>query len=490
MQQYLPQSGRFLKVFFGLICSLLLLMLASSSLNTRVFGQFPGNGDADGDGTVTLADIVLVVSQWLSSPAGFVDQYPEGKINTLDYAVVRGNLPSPGLTCAQQNGAVCTSIALLTCRDANWLNADDTDFCCASECVANPICSPDPVTGKPDDCVCQIHPRKDRFAVLLRGGGELDIPTVTTAITSYGQTAAQHTGKQFSGIKKFTGVTAEELVSFVRGLYLNESVGSLVVVGNDLPVTMIEFGVTRLDLNLIDTLTYIDRSPYLGTCRDIGISFVVPRIYRNTSYSAVSFVISTFQNFTAYHADIDGKRSAFKKEALSLNWDNTLEDTCGTDLYPVNIQTILPQTSIMNSQHQTFQTLLEQKFGFQSHLVHGAENLQGLGLTNFADGDRSCGSIYVTTDQFEQYANTHPQQFLIVHSWACRSGTLGVESNLNCCFPQKFLEAGTWAYYYLGGGGGEIIKADNVPLSGSNLSDGVRKYSTQTIIFGDILAGL
>ncbi|MBI3443635.1 metallophosphoesterase [Candidatus Woesebacteria bacterium] len=51
------------------------------------------NGDACGNGGVTVADIRCVLNNWLAFLTNFVDQFTDGKVNAMDFAVVARLLP-------------------------------------------------------------------------------------------------------------------------------------------------------------------------------------------------------------------------------------------------------------------------------------------------------------------------------------------------------------------------------------------------------------
>lgn len=55
-----------------------------------------GQGDADGNGVVNLADVTGVLTRWLQGLTNTFDQYQNGKINSLDFAVVARVLVSSG----------------------------------------------------------------------------------------------------------------------------------------------------------------------------------------------------------------------------------------------------------------------------------------------------------------------------------------------------------------------------------------------------------
>ncbi len=50
-------------------------------------------GDTNGDGVVNINDLKTVLSNWLKDLTGIIDQFPDGKINSLDFVTVVKYLP-------------------------------------------------------------------------------------------------------------------------------------------------------------------------------------------------------------------------------------------------------------------------------------------------------------------------------------------------------------------------------------------------------------
>jgi len=46
-----------------------------------------GNGDADSNGVVDFKDLNRIAANWQNKMSGSVDQYQDGKINSLDFTV-------------------------------------------------------------------------------------------------------------------------------------------------------------------------------------------------------------------------------------------------------------------------------------------------------------------------------------------------------------------------------------------------------------------
>ncbi len=51
-----------------------------------------GNGDANANNLIDFGDVHYVSSNWNTSASGSIDQYKDGKVNTLDFVVVANHL--------------------------------------------------------------------------------------------------------------------------------------------------------------------------------------------------------------------------------------------------------------------------------------------------------------------------------------------------------------------------------------------------------------
>lgn len=56
-------------------------------------GPSTGSGDANGDGSINALDLKAVLTNYLKSGTSLLDQYPDSKINAMDFAVVVKRLP-------------------------------------------------------------------------------------------------------------------------------------------------------------------------------------------------------------------------------------------------------------------------------------------------------------------------------------------------------------------------------------------------------------
>jgi len=51
-----------------------------------------GNGDADASNSVDFGDVKFISGNWDNTAGGSIDQYQDGKVNSLDFAVVADRL--------------------------------------------------------------------------------------------------------------------------------------------------------------------------------------------------------------------------------------------------------------------------------------------------------------------------------------------------------------------------------------------------------------
>jgi hypothetical protein len=326
--------------------------------------------------------------------------------------------------------------------------------------------------------------------VIVKENGELDTPEITNSISDYINEASQQTKKVSAGLIKFSGSTKDGLSQLVSQLYEQLGVGSIILVGTDLPIFLdLSSSVTVPDEDFINSMSFqgnrqVSRSRLDRECRDIVFSYVVPRFLGSSNYSASNFIKTTFTNFADYHANRNNRLGNFKKESLEISWNNAIDDTCGMHSYNNSLVSVLPTTSIFNTQHQTLSSKILDKYAFLQIHVHGNSTIQALGLNDYPDGDISCSSVYTHINEMERYH----ELFLMVDSGVC--GGIQFDRTIeNCCWPQKYLELGAWSYSSLGGSEHQIRKVYDTAFSGQTLSDGVKKYPVQVSIVGDLLAG-
>jgi hypothetical protein len=61
-------------------------------VNTPIPTPQIGNGDADMNNIIDTKDINYILSNWNRSASGSIDQYKDGKVNTLDFVVTAKKL--------------------------------------------------------------------------------------------------------------------------------------------------------------------------------------------------------------------------------------------------------------------------------------------------------------------------------------------------------------------------------------------------------------
>lgn len=65
---------------------------SSVVLPTPIPAAVIGNGDADANSSVDYGDIKFISGNWDKTAGGSIDQYQDGKVNSLDFAVVANRL--------------------------------------------------------------------------------------------------------------------------------------------------------------------------------------------------------------------------------------------------------------------------------------------------------------------------------------------------------------------------------------------------------------
>lgn len=83
---------------------------------------------------------------------------------------------------------------------------------------------------------CEPDASKNKVVVVIQKEGIFDKDIITSRISEYFASVKKDLNIDNAGLKKFEGTTIDELDKFVDGLYLDDDVGYIVLVGDDLPV--------------------------------------------------------------------------------------------------------------------------------------------------------------------------------------------------------------------------------------------------------------
>lgn len=351
-------------------------------------------------------------------------------------------------------------------------------------------CDIDPKSKKPV-CYCEPLASKNNVAVIFAKNGIYDTETVSSYVLQYYDSVKNDLNLDNAGLQKFDGETMDEFESLIDSLYINNDVGYIVLLGDDLPVTdlpreppiyaedgsLINPGATYDLRNLTaihEKLEYVNKSKQecpagsgncLKNCKDLAISLIVPPdLY--SSEEKVGVVIKILETYTDYHNNFAALIAEYQKSVLFI-YDPTF---LPSDEYDI------PVIIINNTDGEMVASEMKLKHMILALRVHGSQTSVGMGL----------GNQYTTQQDYSDFVKENGLPSLFVDSSACQSISLKMENVTYCCWPQVYMESGVWAYYIINGDSTKVRK--NFPHE-ETLGMTIRKnLISQNFIFGDILA--
>ena len=104
-----------------------------------------------------------------------------------------------------------------------------------SEYSTKRFCLIDPRTGKPL-FYCRPNEEKNKVVAVVRKGGIYDSEEIGSQASEYYEAVRKDLGIGNAGLKKFEGKTIAELDEFASSLYVDDDVGYVLLIGDDLPV--------------------------------------------------------------------------------------------------------------------------------------------------------------------------------------------------------------------------------------------------------------
>ncbi len=351
-------------------------------------------------------------------------------------------------------------------------------------------CDIDPQSGKPV-CYCEPLANKNKVAVIFAKNGIYDTETVSSHVLQYYGAVKSDLDLESAGLQKFDGKTMDDLESFIDSLYLNNDVGYIILLGDDMPVTdlprepsiyaedgsLINPGVTYDLRNLAaihEKLEYVNKSKWgcpdkssncFENCNDVAISLIVPPD-PYSSEEKVGFILKILETYTNYHNNFTALIAEYQKSVLFI-YDPTFSPTSEYDI---------PGTIINNTDGEGVTSEMKLKHVILALRVHGSQTSVGMGL----------GSQYTTQQDYSNFVKENGLPSLFVDSSACQSVALKMENVTYCCWPQIYLESGVWVYYIINSDSNKVRKT--FPHE-ETLGMTIRKNLIgQNYIFGDILA--
>lgn len=340
------------------------------------------------------------------------------------------------------------------------------------------LCSIKPDTGK-NYYYCEPRAGKDRVAIVVMKGGIYDSPAMDSGIRAYYASVKKDIGIEAADLRKFDGKSMDELDIFMDELYLDDDVGYVIMVGDDLPLANVTIDSLESLTDMYDRLNIVQRNLGTLTCPDLAISYILPPDDYSDADKA-AFVLKVLDTYTGYHNDFVSLEDKYQDSVLMI-----ADTEFGTRTLGYNMTIV----RVYNNEYSRVAEEMKKKHSILYLGVHGNPANVDIGLYGPRQTIPPDGSdIHITTlDDYSEFADKYGTPALLVDSGACYAisikdfGTTGFSP---CCWPQIFMESGVWVYYSIPGRDMEraISNERTIGLA-------LRKNVVSPIyVYGDILA--
>lgn len=311
------------------------------------------------------------------------------------------------------------------------------------------VCEIDPITGKTVNCVCDVNQDKNNFAVIVKKGGVLDNDTMSQKLNLFLSSIESDLGFGNANVKYFDGDSISELDNFIENLYYNEDVAYVTIIGNEFD--LLSNDVLSTDLSLVGKASHLpeDGQGLKGInpdayCREVTISWILsPSLYSDEEQ--IDFISKVLDTYTAYHNNENNILDQYRDDYLRIQWENG-HTNLGSDLIMYELGYDKNEVLAWNHEYDKVKTELANKHYLLYYNVHGSPMVTGMGL-NPSDETTELDAVYTSLDEFSEFAEQYGTPALLVNPHSCGSMVIEYNGNKNCCWPQRMMGAGVWAYY-------------------------------------------
>ncbi len=336
----------------------------------------------------------------------------------------------------------------------------------------------DETTGKTTfyDCKCVPNAAKDKFTVVVNKNSAYNNPATLELLREFLDSVKKDVGLDNVGVSFFSGSTVRELDDFLESLYIEKDAGYAIIVGDEAySVDFYNTSIVNCDLSLVENKC-ADTIFEKRYCKDILISWMpAPEQYGEAE--KVGFVNRIIERYTEYHSN-PNELKRFDYSGLAIHYSE-FNDFSEKEKYP-----FLNFTRVYNSDSSQVQQGLRKQHVLLSINTHADAEVMALGLL---------GGQYTTVDEFHDFVSANQNSStLFVDIITCGSfHTVSQTKSMQfCCWPQAFLDSGTWAYYMLNSGG-ESPYLQQKLANGDFVGTVLRSNPTgDYAVFGDITAHL
>ncbi len=420
------------------------------------------------------------------------------------------------MICADAGGNLCEDqkefCEIETIDLSRELNTSARSRCCPVKCLpfteyefsSKRHCMRNLLTWTIDYCYCEPNKQKNKVAVIIAKNGIYDNDAIDSQILAYYNAVKKDLNIGNAGLKKVEGTKMSELDRFIDNLYLNDDVGYIVLIGDDLPVADVSSTSLENFHDIYRKLECVKQDCTLHSCSDVAVSYILPPFtYSNQEKS--DFILNVLKTYTRYHNNFDALTKEYKKSVLHLmDYQGYAEEGhMGLADPKEKLGYNLPKVVIFNTDYQKVADEFKRKYLVSYMTIHGDpttgrdmsisiignETLNRYG-PEFLSGAHTV-PYYTNIDEFLEFTKENGAPALFVEISSC--GDMIIKSPQNdpryCCWPQAFMDSGTWLYYASGGSRGEAIRIRKSLSNEKTVGLAIRKtIMQQDFLIGDILA--
>jgi hypothetical protein len=315
----------------------------------------------------------------------------------------------------------------------------------------------DPIKEEYVRCKCYPKEGKDKFVIFMKEDSQFYSEELRSKLDEYLDAVRSDVGIENMGILFFEG-DADAFRERLHTLYLEEDVGYVMLIGNDLVQSLEELNYTDEGVALSYGGYYTLRFGE-SRCPSIAVS-LLPFPPNSDLDEQKDFISDQIDNYIRFHEDPDSYLSGFSRSYIRIvNLDvgdyNTF-DPSSPDIEPdEKYQWDLPKMDILSSDPNLKSEIMDERPMILEVMGHGWTRIMAWEVTpSYAEPPYSSLPSHMgTTDGWINFTSDFTPSLLISNT-GCGGmvindyNTTGYGGYLPefCCWPQAFLKSGALAY--------------------------------------------
>jgi len=327
--------------------------------------------------------------------------------------------------------------------------------------------------------------------VVIESNGPLDSERGREVVLRYLNAVHEDCALPIYGTVCISDTTIGELDRLLDSLYLFHDVGYVVLASNTVRIDRGNLNPYRLawsaDLTLVGKDSLIEGiiSYTELRCREIAMSWI-PAPYTYSFQERQEYFVKVFETYAAYHENQDDILNEFPYRNLHINWDdNHGYGTLGRASEGYELDSVV----VLNSDSAGVAVELVKKAYLWTYYLHGGANENSFGYNPLGQIGKK-DALWTTPEEFDIYVQKYGAPALLVHPLAaCQYAIVDTGGPGKCCWPQRMLEAGVWAYYGLHGNGNLTRVMEKAFMEAPFIGHAIRRLPVgEVFIAGDITA--